>query len=100
MQRKHKILPEWLSGMTRNHVGFARAGSNPADHDILLSFGFPSLSFLLSLFFLAFLHGRLCLSSFIYSLTYCRLMRHYRYKFIAVSVDLMKQKVPCCTVVA
>ena len=25
-------MPEWLSGMTRNHVGFARAGSNPADH--------------------------------------------------------------------
>jgi hypothetical protein len=26
------VVPEWLSGMTRNHVGFARAGSNPADH--------------------------------------------------------------------
>ena len=25
-------VPEWLSGMTRNHVGFARAGSNPAAH--------------------------------------------------------------------
>lgn len=25
-------VPEWLSGMTRNHVGFARAGSNPAVH--------------------------------------------------------------------
>jgi hypothetical protein len=25
-------MPEWLSGMTRNHVGFARAGSNPAAH--------------------------------------------------------------------
>ncbi|BBN02623.1 hypothetical protein Mp_2g16730 [Marchantia polymorpha subsp. ruderalis] len=25
-------VPEWLSGMTRNHVGFARAGSNPAGH--------------------------------------------------------------------
>ncbi|KAG0617418.1 hypothetical protein M758_5G188400 [Ceratodon purpureus] len=25
-------MPEWLSGMTRNHVGFARAGSNPAEH--------------------------------------------------------------------
>ena len=25
-------MPEWLSGMTRNHVGFARAGSNPAVH--------------------------------------------------------------------
>ena len=23
-------MPEWLSGMTRNHVGFARVGSNPA----------------------------------------------------------------------
>ena len=27
-------VPEWLSGMTRNHVGFARAGSNPAAHDV------------------------------------------------------------------
>lgn len=26
------LVPEWLSGMTRNHVGFARAGSNPAVH--------------------------------------------------------------------
>ena len=25
-------VPEWLSGMTRNHVGFARSGSNPAVH--------------------------------------------------------------------
>ncbi|CAK7325484.1 unnamed protein product [Dovyalis caffra] len=25
-------MPEWLSGMTRNHVGSARAGSNPAVH--------------------------------------------------------------------
>lgn len=25
-------MPEWLSGMTRNHVGSARAGSNPAGH--------------------------------------------------------------------
>ncbi len=31
---KHQVLvPEWLSGMTRNHVGFARAGSNPAEHE-------------------------------------------------------------------
>ena len=29
-------VPEWLSGMTRNHVGSARAGSNPADHDYVL----------------------------------------------------------------
>ena len=28
-------VPEWLSGMTRNHVGFARAGSNPAAHVLL-----------------------------------------------------------------
>uniref|UniRef100_A0A7I3YUG5 Uncharacterized protein n=1 Tax=Physcomitrium patens TaxID=3218 RepID=A0A7I3YUG5_PHYPA len=27
------LMPEWLSGMTRNHVGSARAGSNPAEHD-------------------------------------------------------------------
>jgi hypothetical protein len=26
------VVPEWLSGMTRNHVGFARAVSNPAEH--------------------------------------------------------------------
>ncbi|EMS57569.1 Phosphatidylinositol N-acetylglucosaminyltransferase subunit A [Triticum urartu] len=31
------VVPEWLSGMTRNHVGFARAGSNPADHVIFAS---------------------------------------------------------------
>ncbi|AES68045.1 hypothetical protein MTR_2g102410 [Medicago truncatula] len=29
---KRVDVPEWLSGMTRNHVGFARAGSNPAVH--------------------------------------------------------------------
>ena len=36
-------VPEWLSGMTRNHVGFARAGSNPAVHDfkVLFSLSFP-----------------------------------------------------------
>jgi hypothetical protein len=28
------LMPEWLSGMTRNHVGFARAGSNPAEHGL------------------------------------------------------------------
>nr|PNR62638.1 hypothetical protein PHYPA_001062 [Physcomitrium patens] len=28
-------MPEWLSGMTRNHVGSARAGSNPAEHVVL-----------------------------------------------------------------
>ena len=27
-------VPEWLSGMTRNHVGFAHAGSNPAAHEL------------------------------------------------------------------
>ena len=31
-------VPEWLSGMTRNHVGSARAGSNPAVHDFFLIF--------------------------------------------------------------
>ncbi|KAL3675186.1 hypothetical protein R1sor_025134 [Riccia sorocarpa] len=31
--REAVVVPEWLSGMTRNHVGSARAGSNPADHD-------------------------------------------------------------------
>ena len=29
-------VPEWLLGMTRNHVGFARAGSNPAAYDFIL----------------------------------------------------------------
>ena len=29
-------VPEWLSGMTRNHVGFARAGSNPAAHGFVI----------------------------------------------------------------
>ena len=29
-------MPEWLSGMTRNHVGSARAGSNPAVHAFFL----------------------------------------------------------------
>jgi hypothetical protein len=33
------VVPEWLSGMTRNHVGFARAGSNPADHAFSFCFG-------------------------------------------------------------
>ncbi len=33
MRGSHCVLvPEWLTGMTRNHVGFARAGSNPAKH--------------------------------------------------------------------
>ena len=27
-------LPEWLSGMTRNHVGSACASSNPASQDL------------------------------------------------------------------
>jgi hypothetical protein len=35
----HEVdVPEWLSGMTRNHVGFARAGSNPAVHALFLLF--------------------------------------------------------------
>jgi hypothetical protein len=38
------VVPEWLSGMTRNHVGSARAGSNPADH---VFFYFLSLLFVL-----------------------------------------------------
>ena len=28
-------MPEWLSGKTRNLVGSARAGSNPAEHVFL-----------------------------------------------------------------
>lgn len=31
-------VPEWLSGMTRNHVGFDRVGSNPAVHGFSLIF--------------------------------------------------------------
>ncbi len=30
------LVPEWLTGMTRNHVGFARAGSNPAKHALFV----------------------------------------------------------------
>ncbi|AES70855.1 transmembrane protein, putative [Medicago truncatula] len=33
-------VPEWLSGMTRNHVGSARAGSNPAVHAFFAIFIF------------------------------------------------------------
>jgi hypothetical protein len=40
------VVLEWLSGMTRNHVGFARVGSNPADHGFLLF----SLSTFIALF--------------------------------------------------
>ena len=29
-------VPEWLSGMTRNHVGFARAGLNRACSRLIL----------------------------------------------------------------
>ena len=29
-------VPEWLSGMTRNHVGFARTGLNHAVHSFFL----------------------------------------------------------------
>jgi len=37
MIASHEVgVPEWLSGMTRNHVGFARAGSNPAAHVLFL----------------------------------------------------------------
>ena len=51
-------VPEWLSGMTRNHVGFARAGSNPAAHVFVHSFFFffvyfffpPRIGFFLSIF--------------------------------------------------
>ena len=38
-------VPEWLSGMTRNHVGFARAGSNPAAHALLSFFYYVSSFF-------------------------------------------------------
>ncbi len=34
------LVPEWLSGMTRNHVGFARAGSNPAEHGFYVHLAF------------------------------------------------------------
>ena len=35
-------VPEWLSGMTRNHVGFARAGSNTAA-DVFFVFHMPHI---------------------------------------------------------
>jgi O-antigen ligase len=47
------VVPEWLSGMTRNHVGFARAGSNPADH-VVLFFCFSPEKSDVFLFFLPF----------------------------------------------
>ena len=35
-QQWHQVfVPEWLSGMTRNHMGSARAGSNPAEYALL-----------------------------------------------------------------
>ena len=38
---EHQVgVPEWLSGMTRNHVGSARAGSNPAAHVLFCNFIF------------------------------------------------------------
>ncbi len=43
------LVPEWLSGITRNHVGSARGGSNPAEH---------ALSFALSVFVLIFKYRR------------------------------------------
>jgi hypothetical protein len=43
------VVPEWLSGMTRNHVGSARAGSNPADH----VFYFISFYFFFCFFFIS-----------------------------------------------
>nr|PNR47076.1 hypothetical protein PHYPA_014196 [Physcomitrium patens] len=30
---RHVLMPEWLSGMTRNHVGSARAGQRCFKHE-------------------------------------------------------------------
>ena len=53
-------VPEWLSGMTRNHVGFARAGSNPAAHDVLkflcLFSLFHDMFYLFIIFFMVWFH--------------------------------------------
>ncbi|KAH0727781.1 hypothetical protein KY290_003514 [Solanum tuberosum] len=38
VQQTDVDVPEWLSGMTRNHVGSARAGSNPAVHVFVFIF--------------------------------------------------------------
>ena len=38
-------VPEWLLGMTRNHVGFPRVGSNPAVHDFIIYSLFSYWSF-------------------------------------------------------
>ena len=38
-------VPEWLLGMTRNHVGFPRVGSNPAVHDFIVCSLFSYRSF-------------------------------------------------------
>ena len=56
-------VPEWLSGMTRNHVGFARAGSNPAVHAFFYQFFALTLSFAFLLFcpfFFFFGHQLVC----------------------------------------
>lgn len=38
-------VPEWLLGMTRNHVGFARVGSNPKVHAFFTLFSSCFFSF-------------------------------------------------------
>ena len=48
-------VPEWLSGMTRNHVGSARAGSNPAAHVLANYFVFLIYLLFFFLFYLIIL---------------------------------------------
>jgi hypothetical protein len=71
----HEVdVPEWLSGMTRNHVGFARAGSNPAVHALFLPFylfvcSLVNLGCYICQFFLPFFLGCISFSlSFSFSL--------------------------------
>ena len=46
LEKREVGVPEWLSGMTRNHVGSARAGSNPAAHgSVSVFFSFPCLGY-------------------------------------------------------
>ena len=38
MERREAVLSEWLRRLTRNQLGSARVGSNPADCDDLFCF--------------------------------------------------------------
>ena len=64
-------VPEWLSGMTRNHVGSARAGSNPAVHAFSCHFYENYLLLVVSQFILVywgnlFIHSRFTINLSVY----------------------------------